>query len=239
MRPGVRYATLDGYVGLAPGLRAGPGTAAGGRRARPSPTWPSPTSGCRPCACRPAAGALGGRESGPRGLRPAAGRPAPARPRSGPLSVVLRQEPDLRSALDLLIRYEHSYNEALRLRLDEARGPGHHAAVVRVRRARPDPAGAGAGDGGAARASSASSLGAAVGAAVGVLLPPGAGVARRPPAVFGPRLQFGHEFTGLVFYAEGARRRHRGRPTRCCGRTPSRSCRRSAAPPGRHGVRTG
>ena len=38
----------------------------------------------------------------------------------GPLSVVLRQEPDLRSALDLLIRYEHSYNEALRLRLDEA-----------------------------------------------------------------------------------------------------------------------
>src|SRR3954464_4187355 len=32
----------------------------------------------------------------------------------GPLSVVLRQEPDLRSALSLLSRYEHSYNEALR-----------------------------------------------------------------------------------------------------------------------------
>src|SRR5215218_7182954 len=38
----------------------------------------------------------------------------------GPLSVVLSQEPDLRSALGLLCRYEHSYNEALRLRLDEA-----------------------------------------------------------------------------------------------------------------------
>ena len=38
----------------------------------------------------------------------------------GPLSVVLRQEPDLRSALALLTRYEHSYNEALRLQLDEA-----------------------------------------------------------------------------------------------------------------------
>src|SRR5262245_49341738 len=38
----------------------------------------------------------------------------------GPLSVVLREEPDLRSILTLLMRYEHSYNEALRLRLDEA-----------------------------------------------------------------------------------------------------------------------
>src|SRR5690349_20659972 len=31
----------------------------------------------------------------------------------GPLSVVLRDEPTLRSALELLIRYRHSYNEAL------------------------------------------------------------------------------------------------------------------------------
>ena len=37
----------------------------------------------------------------------------------GPLSVVLSQEPDLRSALTLLCRYWHSYNEALRMRLDE------------------------------------------------------------------------------------------------------------------------
>src|SRR4051812_50197479 len=39
----------------------------------------------------------------------------------GPLSGGLRQEPDLRSAMQLLTRYEHSYNEALRLRLDEPR----------------------------------------------------------------------------------------------------------------------
>jgi AraC-like DNA-binding protein len=40
----------------------------------------------------------------------------------GPLSVVLREEPDLRSALDLLIRYEHAYNGILDLRLVEAEG---------------------------------------------------------------------------------------------------------------------
>lgn len=40
----------------------------------------------------------------------------------GPLSVVLREEPDLRSALLLLMRYEYSYNEALSLRLSEAGG---------------------------------------------------------------------------------------------------------------------
>jgi AraC-like DNA-binding protein len=40
----------------------------------------------------------------------------------GPLSVVLREEPDLRSALDLLIRYEHAYNGVLDLRLLEADG---------------------------------------------------------------------------------------------------------------------
>jgi AraC-like DNA-binding protein len=40
----------------------------------------------------------------------------------GPLSVVLREEPDLRSALDLLIRYEQAYNGVLDLRLLEADG---------------------------------------------------------------------------------------------------------------------
>jgi AraC-like DNA-binding protein len=40
----------------------------------------------------------------------------------GPLSVVLREEPDLRSALDLLIRYESTYTEPLRLRLRESDG---------------------------------------------------------------------------------------------------------------------
>ena len=37
----------------------------------------------------------------------------------GPLSVVLRDEPTLESALRLLIRYTHTYNEALHLRLHD------------------------------------------------------------------------------------------------------------------------
>ena len=40
----------------------------------------------------------------------------------GPLSVVLRDAPDLRSAVELLIRYERVYNEALHLRLRESDG---------------------------------------------------------------------------------------------------------------------
>ena len=40
----------------------------------------------------------------------------------GPLSLVLRDEPNLRSALDLCMRYEHTYNEALRTRMTEANG---------------------------------------------------------------------------------------------------------------------
>src|SRR3712207_4988147 len=40
----------------------------------------------------------------------------------GPLSVVLRDEPDLRSAVDLLVKYERVYNEALHLRLQEENG---------------------------------------------------------------------------------------------------------------------
>lgn len=40
----------------------------------------------------------------------------------GPLSVVLREEPDLRGALQLLLRYESSYNEALRMRLTTEHG---------------------------------------------------------------------------------------------------------------------
>ena len=35
----------------------------------------------------------------------------------GPLSLALRDEPDLRSAVDLLIRHERAYNEALHLRM--------------------------------------------------------------------------------------------------------------------------
>ena len=40
----------------------------------------------------------------------------------GPISLVLREEPLLRDALGLLIRYERSYNEALHMQLTEADG---------------------------------------------------------------------------------------------------------------------
>jgi AraC-like DNA-binding protein len=40
----------------------------------------------------------------------------------GPLSVVLLEEPDVRSALTLMIRYEHTYNESLHLEVIEQDG---------------------------------------------------------------------------------------------------------------------
>ncbi len=40
----------------------------------------------------------------------------------GPLSVSIREEPDARSALRTLIRYQHMYNEALRIRMSEREG---------------------------------------------------------------------------------------------------------------------
>lgn len=46
----------------------------------------------------------------------------------GPVSLVIREEPDVRSALKFLMRYQHMYNEALRLRLVEA----EDVATIRV-----------------------------------------------------------------------------------------------------------
>jgi AraC-like DNA-binding protein len=40
----------------------------------------------------------------------------------GPISLVLREEPDVRSALELLLRHEHMYNEVLHARLSEREG---------------------------------------------------------------------------------------------------------------------
>src|SRR3954453_692204 len=40
----------------------------------------------------------------------------------GPISLVLREEPDGRSAVDLLLRHQRMYNEALHTRLSEADG---------------------------------------------------------------------------------------------------------------------
>lgn len=40
----------------------------------------------------------------------------------GPLSLAIREEPDVRSALKILMRYEHMYNEALHTRISERNG---------------------------------------------------------------------------------------------------------------------
>jgi len=118
----------------------------------------------------------------------------------GPLSVVLREEPNLRSALDLLTRYQRNYNEALRMRVSEANG------VVTIRLwfefGEPAPA--------------RHAIELAVAALHGIIreflgldwqplsvcfahgAPEDLATHRR---LFGPRLQFDHELTGLLLYA--------------------------------------
>jgi AraC-like DNA-binding protein len=40
----------------------------------------------------------------------------------GPLTLAVREEPDVRSVLEMLIRYEHTYNQAISIHLSEANG---------------------------------------------------------------------------------------------------------------------
>lgn len=118
----------------------------------------------------------------------------------GPLSVVLREEPDLRSALRLLLRYEHSYNEALRMRLEET----EEIATIRLWFEFGEPAPADQ-----ALALGAAALHGIVRECVGPHWKPLAVCfPHRAPAdletyhrVFGAGLQFEHDFTGLVIYA--------------------------------------
>src|SRR5918993_3156335 len=197
MRPGVRTATLDGYLGLARSAGLDPArilTAAGiavADLAVPD-TWVPAAAVSR--VLERSADESGLDDFGLRlaGLRRLA--------TLGPLSVVLRQEPRLRDALALLIRYEHSYNEALRLRLDE----GSDLATMRLWFEFGEPA----------PTQQATEL--ATAALLGIIREllgrrweplslcfthgaPASLAAHR--AAFGPRLQFGHEFSGLLFYA--------------------------------------
>src|SRR3954467_14355931 len=197
MRPGVRTATLDGYLGLA--------RAAGLDPARILTSAGIPVADLAvPDKWVPAAAVArvlerSATESGldDFGLRLAGLRRLAT---LGPLSVVLGQEPDLRSALTLLCRYEHSYNEALRMRLDE----DGDLATMRLWFEFGEPA----------PTRQASEL--ATAALLGIVRellgrqwePLSLCFTHRAPsspaaplAMFGPRLQFGHEFTGLVFYA--------------------------------------
>jgi len=114
-------------------------------------------------------------------------------------SVVLRQEPDLRSALGLLTRYEHSYNEALRLRLEE----DGDLTTLRMWFEFGEPA------------PTRQPLGLAMAALLAIVRellgrqwePLSVCFASAAPTtlnthweVFGPRLHFRHAFTGLVFH---------------------------------------
>src|SRR3954462_2345592 len=197
MRPGVRTATLDGYLGLA-------------RSGRLDPARILANAGIAvadlavPDKWLPAAAVarLLERTAVESGLEDFGLRLAGLRRLAtlGPLSVVLSQEPYLRSALTLLCRYEHSYNEALRMCLDE----DGDLASMRLWFEFGEPA----------PTRQATEL--AVAALLGIVrellgrqweplslcfthrAPPSLDAHR---AAFGPRLQFGHEFTGLVFYA--------------------------------------
>jgi AraC-like DNA-binding protein len=118
----------------------------------------------------------------------------------GPLGVVLRDEPDLRSAVELLARYERAYNEALHLRLREA--DGQATIEVWLEFAEPTP-----GD---------QALDLVMAALLGIIRalvgsdwhpqsaafsrpsPPDAGPWRR---LFGPGVAFDRELTGLIFSA--------------------------------------
>ena len=142
----------------------------------------------------------------------------------GPLSVVLSQEPDLRSALRLLNGYERSYNEALHLRLDEGERAGHHPAVAGVRGARPRPPVPRSGHGCAAR-DHPGAVGRAWEPLSVCFSHPRPAVADAYREAFGARLQFDHPFTGLVFFADLLDARTRC-PIPCSSRMPSSSSRR-------------
>src|SRR3954451_24975560 len=119
MRPCVRSATLDGYVDLARSLGLDPlrlMTSVGldvADLAAPEKWIPAGDVATllQLSADRSGHGDFGLLLAGRRRLSTL-----------GPLSVVLSQEPDLRSALTLLNGYERSYNEALPLRLEEGSG---------------------------------------------------------------------------------------------------------------------
>ncbi|MBP2328733.1 AraC-like DNA-binding protein [Kibdelosporangium banguiense] len=118
----------------------------------------------------------------------------------GPLSLVIREESDLRSALGMLIRHENMYNEALRMRMSVMNG----LATVRI----------GFEFGESAQTRQATEL--AVGVLhrllrdfLGTLWQPVTVCFTHPPPAdasthrkfFGPAVKFEHEFNGIVFYA--------------------------------------
>ena len=195
MRPSARYATLYGYPDLAASLGCDPAALLHRVGLDPddldaSDTWIPAVVVARLLEL---SAADSGREDF--GLLLAQRRRLST---VGPLSVVLREEPDLRCVLELLIRYEHSYNEAARLRLTE--GDGVARLTVALELGEPAPV------------RQAAELG--VAAVLGIIRlmrdprwqPLAVCFEHRAPAdlashrrLLGPRLRFEHDFTGLVF----------------------------------------
>lgn len=118
----------------------------------------------------------------------------------GPLSLVIREEPDVRSALDVLMRYEHTYNESLRIRLNEVNG----LATLRISLEVGEPV------------DTRQSVELAVGATLQILRsflgsrwqPVSVGFTHNAPKdtsthrrILGETVEFDHEFTGIVFFA--------------------------------------
>ena len=137
------------------------------------------------------------------------------------------RSPTCAARCELLCRYEHSYNEALRLRLDEA----GDLATMRLWFEFGEPAPTRQ----ALELATAALLGhrpraarPAVGAAVGLLHPPGPGVARRPPGGVRAPAAVRARVHRAGLLRRRARRRRTRRRTPCCGPTPSSCARRSA-----------
>jgi AraC-like DNA-binding protein len=118
----------------------------------------------------------------------------------GPISLVLREEPDVRRALTLLIRYQHTFNEVLHMRLAEENG----LATVRVSLDFGEPV--------ADRQSIELSVGTLHQVLINLLpgrwQPVAVYFTHRAPAgtaahcrLFGPVVEFDREFNGIVFFA--------------------------------------
>jgi AraC-like DNA-binding protein len=118
----------------------------------------------------------------------------------GPISLVLREEPDLRSALDLLIRYQKAYNGVIDMRLVETDDLA--TVEVRVDYGRPVPVRQ------PLDLTAAALMTTIRGLASAAWEPRVVCFSHPPPAdptvfhqVFGSALRFDHEFTGVVFPA--------------------------------------
>ncbi|MEU6040637.1 AraC family transcriptional regulator [Actinomadura sp. NPDC047616] len=119
----------------------------------------------------------------------------------GPISLVIREEPDVRSALELLVRHQHMYNEMLHSRLSEVGGLATLKVTLEPGDAMPVRQGVEL-----AVAAFQQVLRIFLGnrwQPVSVCFMHGAPTdLRTHRRVFGPVVEFDREFNGIVFYAD-------------------------------------